>query len=354
MRVLVTGANGFVGHVLCTTLTQKRYAVRGAVRSGSHAIATKVPCVAVGDITEQTDWSVALMDVDVVIHLAARVHVMKDTAIDPLAEFLRVNLFGTSNLAQQAARAGVQRLVYVSSVKVNGEQTAPISTLSPNPSDETTSHSTKRAKNARQVAGYPIEGEGKNVFCESDDPDPQDPYAISKWRAEQDLRRIAHETGLEVVIVRPPLVYGPGVKGNFIHLLAAIDRGIPLPLAGANNLRSLVYVGNLVDALIACATHPAAAGQTYLVSDGEDVSTAMLVEKIAHALGRKSRTFYFPPDILRAVAAVLGRAEQVDRLFGALRVSDEKIRSELAWVPPYTLEQGLRATAEWYRNQKLH
>ena len=191
-------------------------------------------------------------------------------------------------------------------------------------------------------------------FAESDEPHPQDPYAISKWRAEQDLRRIAHETGLEVVIVRPPLVYGSGVKGNFIRLLSAIDRGIPLPLAGANNLRSLVYVGNLVDALIACATHPAAAGQTYLVSDGEDVSTAMLVEKIAHALGRKSRTFYFPPDILRAVAAVLGRAEQVDRLFGALRVSDEKIRSELAWVPPYTLEQGLRATAEWYRNQKLH
>jgi nucleoside-diphosphate-sugar epimerase len=235
----------------------------------------------------------------------------------------------------------------VSSVKVNGECT----TLSLDPSDRTTSHSTRRQ--SRQVAGYPIEGEGKNVFCESDEPNPQDPYAISKWRAEQDLQRIAQETGLEVVIVRPPLVYGPAVKGNFISLLAAIDRGIPLPLAGANNVRSLLYVGNLADALIACATHPAAAGQTYLVSDGDDVSTAMLVEKIARALGRNSRAFYFPPALLRAMAAVLGRAEQVDRLFGSLRVNDEKIRRELAWSPPYTLEQGLRVTAEWYRSRHL-
>jgi nucleoside-diphosphate-sugar epimerase len=282
------------------------------VRSANSPV-ENIEVAAVGSIDGQTDWSDALRGVDVVIHLAARVHVMNDTAVDPLAEFLKANLYGTSNLAQQAARAGVKRLVYVSSVKVNGEQTT-----------ET------------------------QPFAESDEPNPQDPYAISKWRAEQDLQRIAQETGLEVVIVRPPLVYGPGVKGNFISLLAAIDRGIPLPLAGAINLRSLVYVGNLADALIACATHPAAAGQTYLVSDGDDVSTAMLVEKIAQALGRNSRTFYFPPTLLRAMAAVLGRAEQVDRLFGSLRVNDEKIRRELAWFPPYTLEQGLRVTAEWY------
>jgi nucleoside-diphosphate-sugar epimerase len=317
MRVLVTGANGFVGHVLCTTLTQQGYAVRGAVRSNPHAIATKVPCVAVGDITEKTDWSVALMDVDVLIHLAARVHVMKDFAADPLAEFLKVNLHGTVNLAQQAAQASVKRLVYVSSVKVNGEATADLQS-----------------------------------FTESDRAAPQDPYGISKWQAEQALHRIARETGLEIVIVRPPLVYGPGVKGNFMRLLAAIDREIPLPLAGANNLRSLLYVGNLVDALITCAIHPAATGQAYLVSDGEDISTAMLVEKIARALERKSRSFYFPPDILRAVASGLGRAEQVDRLFGSLRVSDEKIRNELGSVPPYTLEQGLHATAEWYRARR--
>jgi len=163
----------------------------------------------------------------------------------------------------------------------------------------------------------------------------------------------SQETGLEVVIVRPPLVYGPGLKGNFISLLAAIDRGIPLPLAGAHNARSLVYVGNLVDALIACATQPAAVGQTYLVSDGEEVSTALLVDKVAHALGRHSRSFYFPPVLLRAVAALLGRAEQMDRLFGSLRVSDQKIRGELGWQPPYTLEDGLRVTADWYRGRNL-
>ena len=317
MRFLITGANGFIGKPLCAELLRQEQAVRAAVRSANSPV-ENIEVAAVGSIDDKTDWSDALRGVDVVIHLAARVHVMKDTAVDPLAEFLKVNLYGTSNLAQQAARTRVRRLVYVSSVKVNGEQTT-----------ET------------------------QPFVESDEPNPHDPYAISKWRAEQDLQRIAQETGLEVVIVRPPLVYGPGVKGNFINLLAAIERGIPLPLGGANNVRSLVYVGNLADALIACATHPAAAGQTYLVSDGDDVSTAMLVEKIAQALGRNSRAFYFPPALLRAMAAVLGRAEQVDRLFGSLHVNDEKISRELAWFPPYTLEQGLRATAEWYRSRHL-
>lgn len=335
VKVLVTGANGFVGRPLCNELFQRGYQVRAALRALGRFPAG-MEAVAVGTIDGKTDWTVALQGVDTVIHLAARVHVMKDKAANPLAEFLKVNLYGTSNLAQQAASAGVKRFVYVSSVKVNGETTAPVSTLSydtlsPSPS--------------------PSLGEGGRLFSETDEPDPQDPYGISKWRAEQDLQRIAHETGLEVVIVRPPLVYGPGVKGNFISLLAAIDRGVPLPLAGANNARSLVYVGNLVDALIACATHPAAAGQTYLVSDGADVSTAQLVERIAVALGRKSRSFYLSPGLLRAVATWLGRAEQMDRLFGSLRVNDEKLRRELAWSPPFTLEQGLRATSEWYRSQ---
>lgn len=315
-KVLVTGAGGFVGRPLCEELLHGGYRVRAAVRTLGR-FPEDMEAVAVGAIDGGTDWTAALRDAEVVIHLAARVHVMKDKAADPLAEFLKVNLHGTENLARQAAQAGVKRFVYVSSVKVNGESIA-----------------------------------GTLSFTESDQADPQDPYGISKWRAEQALRRIAQETGLEVVIVRPPLVYGPGVKGNFIRLLAAIDRGIPLPLAGANNLRSLVYVGNLVDALIACATHPAAAGQTYLVSDGEDVSTAELVEKIAGALGRNSRSFYFPPGLLRAVAILLGRAEQMDRLLGSLRVNDEKLRRELGWSPPYTMEQGLRATADWYRDRK--
>lgn len=312
MRVLVTGASGFVGSALVAALRRKDHFARRALRVRPDA-QDGTESAAVGNVDGQTDWRDALRDIDVVIHLAARVHVMRETAGDPLAEFLEVNLHGTENLARQAARAGVKRLVYVSSIKVNGESTA----------------------------GQP--------FSESDKPNPQGPYATSKRQAEQALQRIARETGLEVVILRPPLIYGPGVKGNFIKLLAAIDKGIPLPLAGARNLRSLIYVENLVDALIACATHPAAAGQTYLVSDGEDVSTAMLVEKIAKALGCNSRSFYFPPTLLRAVAALLGRAEQIDRLFGSLRVNDEKIRNELAWTPPYNLEQGLCATADWYR-----
>lgn len=316
-RFLITGSSGFVGRPLCKELFKRGYQVRAAMRTQGQLSAAG-ETVIVGGIDGDTKWTDALRGVDTVIHLAARVHVMKDTAADPLTEFLKINLYGTSNLALQAASAGVKRLVYVSSVKVNGEQTTV-----------------------------------NRPFTESDEPDPQDPYGMSKWRAEQELQRIAKETGLEVVIVRPPLVYGPGVKGNFIRLLAAIDRGIPLPLAGAKNVRSLVYVGNLVDALIACATHPAAAGQTYLVSDGDDVSTAMLVDMTALSLGRNSRAFHFPAGLLRAVAAMLGRAEQMDRLFGSLRVNDEKLRRNLAWSAPFTLEQGLRATADWYRQQQI-
>ncbi len=312
--MLVTGANGFVGQVLCAEAVRCGLHIRGAIRAACESSAG-IEVAVVGEIDGETDWTDALRDVEVIIHLAARVHVMRDAAADPLAEFLKVNLHGTVNLVEQAARTGVKRFVYVSSVKVNGEQTTESQT-----------------------------------FVESDQPDPQDPYAVSKWQAEQALQRIAQDTGLEVVIVRPPLVYGPGVKGNFISLLAAIDKSMPLPLTGAHNARSLLYVGNLVDALIVCATHPVAAGQTYLLSDGKDVSTATLVEKINQALGRNSRAFYFPRPALRAVAVMLGRAEQVDRLFGSLRVSDKKIRAELGWSPPYTLEQGLRATVDWYRH----
>ncbi|MBI3480403.1 MAG: SDR family oxidoreductase [Nitrosomonadales bacterium] len=315
MKFLVTGANGFVGKPLCEELLARGHAVKGAVRTPL-PLADHVEAVVVGDIDGGTDWQRALEGVDVVIHLAARVHVMRDDAVDPLAEFLKVNLQGTENLAHQAAHAGVKRLVYASSVKVNGEQTA-----------------------------------GDEVFTESDTANPQDPYGVSKWQAEQALRRIASETALEFAIVRPPLVYGPGVKGNFISLFKAVGQGVPLPLAGARNARNLVYVGNLVDALIACATHPAAAGQTYLVRDGEEVSTASLVKKIATALGRADRSFYFPPGLLRAAAALLGRSAQIDRLFGSLRVNDAKIQRELGWVPPYTLEQGLRVTADWYIKQ---
>ncbi|MGA9666655.1 MAG: SDR family oxidoreductase [Gallionella sp.] len=315
-RFLVTGASGFIGRQLCGELLRRGNRVRAAVRAPCR-LPEGVEQVTVGSMDEATYWSAALRDIDIVFHLAAKIDAAKDHAADPLAEFLKVNLLGTANLAQQAAAAGIRRLVYVSSIKVNGEQT----------------------RNGQS-------------FSEQDMAAPRDPYGISKWQAEQALRHIARMTGLQVVIVRPPLVYGPGVKGNFFRLMAAIDRGVPLPLAGAHNLRSMMYAGNLVDALIACASHPAAAGRTYLVSDGEDVTTAKLAEDIARALGRGSRSFYFPPGLLHALAIVLGRKEQADRLFASLQVSNQKIRGDLGWAPPYSMEQGLCATADWYRTQR--
>jgi nucleoside-diphosphate-sugar epimerase len=270
----------------------------------------------VGNLDAHTNWSFAFHEIDVVIHLAARVHVMRDDSENPLEEFRKVNVQGTENLARQAAQAGVKRLVYVSSIKVNGEQTA------------------------------------DTPFSEIDLPHPLDPYGISKMEAEQALHRVARETGLEIVIVRPPLVYGAGVKGNFISLFAAIDKGIPLPLAGAHNARSLVYVGNLVDALICCATHPSAVGQTYLLSDGSEISTAQLCREIAIALACADRTFYLPPALLRGLLGLLGKSAQLDRLFGSLRIDSSKIQRELAWSPPYTMQQGLRSTADWYRAQR--
>lgn len=314
MKFLVTGANGFVGRSLCAELLRQGYALRVAVRSGNARIDHAEQAI-VGPIGAKTDWTDALRGVDVVIHLAARVHVMRETAVDPLAEFLEVNLHGTENLARQAARAGVKRLVYVSSIKVNGESTK----------------------------GQP--------FSESDTPDPQGPYAVSKWQAEQALQRIARETGLEVVIVRPPLIYGPGVKGNFIKLLAAVDKGIPLPLSSVRNKRSLIYLGNLVDAMIICASHPAAAGKTYLLRDGEDISIAELVRQMALSLGRPARLFPLPVRILRGLGGLLGRPETVERIVDSLRVNDGLIRKELDWKQKFTLQQGLQATALWYKAQ---
>lgn len=314
MNVLVTGANGFVGKAVCNALVRGGHAVRKAVRAG---VAPAGDAVVVGEIDEQTDWVAALASVEVVIHLAARVRVMHDFSADPLAEFRRVNVAGTEHLARAAAAAGVRRLVFVSSIKVNGEQTEP----------------------------------GRK-FTELDEPAPQDPYGMSKHQAEEALHRVARETGVEVVIVRPPLVYGPGVKGNFIQMLKMIGKGAPLPLASAANLRSLVYVENLADALITCATHPAAAGQTYLVSDGEDISTPDLLRALAAGAGRPCRLFPFPPGLLKALSKLAGKGAQADRLLGSLRVESGKIRRELDWVPPYTSQQGLRATADWYRTEK--
>jgi len=313
---LVTGAGGFVGQALCAELLRRGHALRGAVRGQTNSL--QIPVTAVGEIGPDTDWSEALHGVETVIHLAARVHVMKDVAADPLTEFRRVNTAGTEHLARCAAASGVRRLVYASSIKVNGEET--------------------RA--------------GKK-FTAAEAPAPQDPYGVSKWEAEQALHRVAEETGLEVVIVRPPLVYAPGVKGNFAQMLGVVAKGVPLPLASVHNQRSMVYLGNLVDALIACATQPAAAGQTYLVSDGEDVSTPELLRLLAHGMNVPSRLLPCPPVWLRLAGKLTGKSNQIERLLGSLQVDSDKIRHDLNWVPPYSVQQGLQATAECYKNKSI-
>lgn len=313
MKFMISGAAGFVGKALCAELLRRGQSVSATVRSGSSLI-EKAEAIIVGAIDSKTNWADALRDVDVVIHLAARVHVMRESATDPLAEFLKVNLHGTLNLARQAACSGARRLVYVSSIKVNGEQT-----------------STTQS------------------FTELDEPSPQDFYSISKWQAEQALWRIAQETSMEIVVVRPPLVYGSGVKGNFAQMLKVAATHIPLPFASVHNRRSLIYVENLVDALISCATHPVAAGQTYLVCDGEDVSTPDLLRQLRGATKCPARLFPFPSSWLRKLGKLSGKPKQVERLLGSLQVDSGKIRRDLKWVPPYTLQQGLQATAESHR-----
>ena len=259
LSMLVTGANGFVGRALCASLVSHGHKVRGAVRRSDVMVSQSVERVSVGEISNQTDWSASLSGVDTIIHLAARVHVMNETSNNPLEAFRAANVHGTEHLARSAAALGVKRLVFVSSIKVNGEVTS-----------------------------------FESRFKEADNPSPQDPYGMSKWEGEQALQRVALETGLQVVILRPPLVYGPGVKGNFERVLKTLSKGIPLPLGLVKNLRSLIYVENLADALRVCAVHPAAAGKTYLLSDGEDISTPNLIRRLAWAMNKKTRLIAFP------------------------------------------------------------
>lgn len=306
--ILVTGANGYVGSALCARAVAQGRSVRACVRSTTDTPVHEVPTVAVGDIHEATDWSAALDGCSTVVHLAARVHVMNESASDPLREFRRTNVEGTLHLARQAARCGVRRFVFVSSIKVNGEATS---------------------------SGRP--------FTATDMPAAEDAYGISKMEAEQGLPMIGRDSGMEVVIVRPPLVYGPGVKANFASLIRAVQRGLPLPLgAVTNNRRSLVALDNLVDLLITCVDHRAAANQTFLVSDGEDLSTAALIRRMGQALGKPARLLPVPPALLQLGAAIVGKRNVVQRLLGNLQVDIAHTRATLGWTPPVSVDEGLR------------
>lgn len=315
MKVLVTGARGLVGAaVLQRLMTIEGVRALGSVRGAVRSSKAGASLVAVGDLSDSTDWSAALAGVNAVIHTAARVHVMDETVAEPLTEFRRVNVQGTLNLARQAAASGVRRFVFVSSIKVNGEATQP---------------------------GRP--------FSAADVPAPLDPYGVSKMEAEQALLELGRQTGMEVVIVRPPLVYGPGVKANFAAMVRWVGRGVPLPLGRLQNARSLVALDNLVDLLALCLTHPAAAGQVFLASDGEDVSVTELLRRLGRAMGRPARLLPIPGAWIEWAATLVGKRAVAQRLCGSLQVDIEKTRQLLGWRPPLSLDHGLKKAVEGLR-----
>lgn len=323
MRVILTGANGFIGRAATSLLLKSGHVVRVVTRQPFQCGSTtptsgdaggKVEQVVVGDIGAAIDWGRVSEGADAVVHLAARVHRMR-AAANSITEFRRVNVVGTLNLAREAARSGVRRFVFVSSIKVNGERTLP---------------------------GRPYRAD--------DTPAPIDAYALSKCEAEEGLRELAHQTGLQVVIIRPVLVYGPGVKANFASMMRWLRTGIPLPLGAIHNRRSLVAVDNLIDLIATCLRQAAAANQTFLVSDGEDLSTTQLLQLLGNFLGRPARLIPVPVPVLEAAAAVIGRRDMVQRLCGTLQVDISKARDLLGWSPPITINDGLRRTARAFLN----
>lgn len=321
-KILVTGASGFIGRALSTELFRLGCDVLGTARNSVvHSSSQLYAPLAVGEIGRTTNWLNVLCGVDSVVHLAARVHVMRDTAIDPMDAFRQVNVIGTLNLARQAAVSGVRRFIYLSSIKVNGEATE-------------FSHSNLFPNGKR------------SCFREDGDIAPQDGYALSKWEAEQGLWQIAQETGMEIVIIRPPLVYGPGVKANFHTMMQWLYKGLPLPLGAIQNKRSLIALDNLVDLIITCLDHPAAANQVFLAGDGEDIATPELLRRLGLALGRPARLLRIPVSLLKASATLLGRRDIAQRLCESLQVDITKARNVLGWNPPISVDEGLRRTAQ--------
>lgn len=313
MRVLVTGANSFIGSALLFRGEfHSALRLRGSVRRSVPVLPLGVETVRVGDLAPDTDWSDALRGVDAIVHTAARVHIMREAAIDPLAAFRWTNVAGTLNLARQAADVGVQRFIFISSIGVNGAETFDI------------------------------------PFTAEDKAAPHSPYSISKYEAEIGLRQVAQNTGLDVVIIRPPLVYGPKAKGNFNSLLKIVHLGMPLPLGAIHNKRSLVALDNLVDLIVTCLDHPAGANKTFLVSDGEDISTTEWLLRTAAALGRPSRLIPVPVLVLRTAARLLGKTGLAQRLCGSLQVDISSTREVLGWIPLVSVNEALKQTAQHF------
>lgn len=317
-RVLITGVSGFVGTALANT-AHNNFKVRGAVRTLSKSIPEFVEQVEVGNINFDTKWQEALGNIDVIIHLAARVHVMHDVASDSLQEFRRINTEATLNLARQAAESGVKRFIYLSTIKVNGETTGP-----------------------------------ETAFTETVEYIPVDPYALSKYEAEQGLLQLANKTQMEVVIIRPPLVYGPGVKANFLSMMNWLNKGIPLPFGAIYNKRSLVALDTLVDLILTCVEHPAAANQLFLVSDGEDLSTTELLRRVAISLNKKPILFPINQQLVELALKLIGKKDLVSRLCGSLQVDITKAKKLLNWTPPSSIdEEILKTTQHFLESQSL-
>ena len=310
-RVLVTGTTGFVGQTLCELLAGSGFIVRAALRSDRATPGYISEKAVVGDIATTTDWARALRGVDLVLHIAARVHQLHEGGTKSDL-YMETNARGTERLANESAKAGVRRFEYLSSVKVNGEQT------------------TCRA------------------YAPDDDPHPQDAYGTSKWLAEKHVMEIGARTGMEFVIVRSPLVYGPGVRANFFRLLRWVDKGWPLPLGAIENSRSLVNIWNLCDLLVALLKHPIAPGRTWMVSDGEDISTPELVRRLGSHMRRHVRLLSIPVGLLRLFGGLMGKKAEVDRLCGSLQVNIEQTCRELEWTPPVTVDDALARTVDWY------
>lgn len=307
-KVLVTGANGFVGRALVSSMMQldvnKPVA---AVRNKCESLPIQVECIEVGDLSPNQNWSLALENIQTIVHTAGRVHVMKDDEFDPIEVFRLINTASTLNLARQAAKAGVKRFIFLSTIKVLGESTT-----------------------------------GRLPFTEKDSCNPVDPYAVSKMEAETGLMKLAEETSMEIVIIRPPLIYGPGVKGNLASMQRWIARGIPLPLGAIDNQRSLLALDNLVDFICHCITEQRAANQIFVLSDGEDISTTELIRKLAHAQNKKARLLPVRAGFMKFAAGLLGKRDMADRLFGSLQIDSTKARAWLGWSPKLTIDEQLK------------